>query len=125
MKRLWMVAVMIVGLGVGAALVSPQSALAAQCVSASNCVSQGVTNVGGTGTTQNFNQIVRTIVNVLLFLIGIVAVIMIIFGAFRYITSNGAPDQAKAARNTIMYAVVGLVLAIAAYAIVRFVIGRF
>lgn len=115
---------MIVGLGISTTLF-PQQTYAANCTSASSCVNQGVTNVGGSGTTKDFNGIVRTITNVLLFLIGLVSVIMIIIGGFRYITSNGAPDQAKAARNTIMYAVIGLILAIAAYAIVRFVIGRF
>lgn len=95
------------------------------CTSASSCVSQGVTKVGGSGTTKDFNGIVKIIVNVLLFLIGIVSVVMIIFGGFRFVSSNGDPAQAKAARSTILYAVVGLILAIAAYAIVDFVIKRF
>ena len=124
MKKLRVViATMMIALGIGAVFV-PQPAFAANCSNASDCINQGVSSTGGTGTNKNLSQIIKIIVNVLLFLIGLVSVIMIIIGGFRYVTSNGAPDQAKAARNTIMYAVIGLVIAILAYAIVSFVIAR-
>lgn len=63
-----------------------------------------------------------TIVNVLLFIIGAVSVIMIIFGGFRYVTSGGDSGGVTSAKNTILYAVVGLVVALLAYAIVNFVL---
>jgi len=67
--------------------------------------------------------IVTTIINVLLFIVGILCVIMIIFGGIRYTTSTGDKTRVDAAKNTIIYAVVGLVVAIVAYALVNWVFG--
>lgn len=69
--------------------------------------------------------IFKTIVNVLLFIIGAIAVIMLIIGGIRYTTSNGDSNQVTAAKNTILYAIIGIIVAILAYAIVNFVIGAF
>lgn len=62
----------------------------------------------------------QTIANVLIFLIGAIAVIMLIFGGLRYVISSGDAARVKAAKDTILYAVIGLVVAILAYAIVKF-----
>lgn len=70
-------------------------------------------------------QGIKTVVNVLLYVIGAVAVIMIIIGGLRYTISNGDSGQVTSAKNTILYAVIGLVVAILAYAIVNFIIGAF
>ena len=67
------------------------------------------------------SQVISTVFVVL----GMLAVIMIVIGGIRYTTSNGDAAQIKAAKNTILYAVVGLVLAILAYAIVNFVLSVF
>lgn len=64
----------------------------------------------------------RDVVNFLLYLIGAIAVIMLIFGGFRYVTSGGDGSAITSAKNTILYAVIGLAVAIIAYAIVNFVI---
>jgi len=56
------------------------------------------------------------------FIIGAVAVLMIVIGGLRYVTSNGEPAQLTSAKNTILYAAVGLVLAVMANAIVNFVL---
>lgn len=71
------------------------------------------------------NGIFRTITNVLLYIIGAVAVIMLIIGAIRYVVSGGDSGAVTSAKNTILYAVVGIVVALLAYAIVNFVIGSF
>lgn len=77
------------------------------------------------GTDKNsLFGIITNIINLLLVVIGIIAVIMIIIGGFRYTTSAGDAGQTKSARDTIIYAVVGLVIAIMAYAIVNFVLSR-
>lgn len=68
------------------------------------------------------NGIFTTITNILLFIIGAVAVIMLIIGGIRYVTSGGDSTAVTAAKNTILYAVVGIVVAIIAYAVVNFVI---
>jgi small-conductance mechanosensitive channel len=67
--------------------------------------------------------IVTIVINVLLFIIGILCVIMIIFGGIRYTTSTGDKSRVDSAKNTIIYAVVGLVIAIIAYALVNWVFG--
>lgn len=67
----------------------------------------------------------KTIVNTLLYVLGMVAVIMIVIGGIRYTTSNGDAGSIKGAKDTILYSVVGLVVAILAYAIVNFVISWF
>lgn len=64
----------------------------------------------------------QTVVNVLLFIVGAISVIMLIFGGIRYTTSGGDQGSVTAAKNTVMYAVIGIVVAILAYAIVNFVI---
>lgn len=83
-----------------------------------------ITNfVIGALAAPDFNTLRQNIVNTLGFAGGILAVIMIIYGAFRYVTSNGDASKIKSAKDTILYAVIGLVIVIAAYAIVNFVLG--
>lgn len=88
-------------------------------------IKQGVTGIGGDDSQPKLEDGIKTIVNVLLFILGAIAVIMIIIGGIRYTTSNGDAGNIKSAKDTILYAVVGLVVAILAYAIVNFVIGAF
>ena len=66
----------------------------------------------------------KTVVNILLFIIGLISVIMLIWGGIRYTTSGGNANSVTAAKNTIMYAIIGLVIAIFAYAIVNWVVGE-
>ena len=65
---------------------------------------------------------VSTIINVVLSVIGIVAVIMIIYGGFKIATSAGAADKVKSGKDTIIYGIIGMVIALFAYAIVNFVL---
>lgn len=69
--------------------------------------------------------IFTTVTNVLLFLIGAISVIMLIIGGIRYTISNGDQGAVTSAKNTIMYAIIGLVVAILAYAAVNFVTTQF
>ncbi|PID31346.1 hypothetical protein CR983_01655 [Candidatus Saccharibacteria bacterium] len=73
------------------------------------------------GTSGTF----ATITNILLFVIGAIAVIMIVIGGLRYVISGGDASQVSAAKNTILYAIVGIIVALLAYAAVNFVIGSF
>ena len=66
--------------------------------------------------------IFTTIVRVLLFLIGVVSVIMLIYGGIQYVLSTGDSGKVTNAKNTILYAIVGLIVAILSYAIVNFVL---
>jgi hypothetical protein len=63
--------------------------------------------------------------SVLLFIVGAIAVIMIVIGGLRYVISGGDASQVQSAKNTILYALVGIIVAILAYAAVNFVVNSF
>jgi beta-lactamase regulating signal transducer with metallopeptidase domain len=65
---------------------------------------------------------IASIVNILSVLVGVLSVIMIIVGGLRYVTSAGSPEGAKGARNTILYAIIGLIIVAFAQVIARFVL---
>lgn len=65
------------------------------------------------------------ITNVMLFIIGAISVIMIIIGGLRYVLSGGDSANVSAAKNTILYAIVGIIVALLAYAAVNFITGTF
>ena len=87
-------------------------------------INKGLEQVGGQQTA-DVGSIIKTIVNALLFFIGVVAVIMIIWAGVQYTTSAGDSNKVATAKNTIVYAVVGLIVAVFAYAIVNFVVSTF
>lgn len=68
--------------------------------------------------------LINNIANIITIVVGIASVIMIIIGGFRYILANGEPNNISGAKDTIMYAVIGLVIALVAQALVIFVINR-
>ena len=116
----------------------PASVMAIDCttgttVNPSNtnqCLCSG-SNIDLTGATQGCDQgssgigkLIRTVINVLSVIIGAIAVVMIIIGGFRYVISAGNAEQAKSARNTILYAIIGLVIVALAQIIVHFVLNN-
>lgn len=80
------------------------------------------TTTGDAGT--NVNNIIKTVINIFSLVVGVVAVIMIIIGGFRYITSGGDSGNVSGAKNTILFAIVGLVIVALAQIIVKFVLGK-
>lgn len=79
---------------------------------------------GAAGTTTLFGDgsIFNTVVNILLFLIGAISVVMLIIGGIRYTVSAGNSTSVTGAKNTILYAIVGLIVAFLAFAIVNWVL---
>ena len=77
-----------------------------------------------TGETQ-VNGIIKTIVEVLLTAVGAISIIMIVIGGIMFALSSGDAQKAAQARNTVLYAVVGLAVSLFASAIVNFVFNRF
>jgi hypothetical protein len=75
--------------------------------------------------TGSGNDIFDSILNLLYFVIGIIAVIVIIVAGIRYSTSGGDSSKVSSAKNQILYAVVGLVVVMSAFLITNFVVGRF
>lgn len=71
------------------------------------------------GDTGVFKQVTNTI----LYIVGIIAVVMLIIGGIKYVISGGDAKKVTDAKNTVLYAIIGLVIAFLAFAIVNFVIS--
>jgi hypothetical protein len=92
------------------------------------CEGSGGTWTNGSCTSKDGRTVtgtLRQVTNVLIFLIGAIAVIMIIIGGLRYTTSSGDQSALTSAKNTILYSIVGLVVAFMAYAVVQFIFATF
>lgn len=76
------------------------------------------------GSEDKLNDLIKNIVDIFSVIVGIVAVIMIIFGGFKYITSGGDSGNVTGAKNTILYAIIGLVIVAFAQFIVKFVLTK-
>jgi hypothetical protein len=117
-------------LALGALVVAPTSAFAV-----GTCVDGADIGIGkGIDCSKSDDQqtdltgqggVFTIITNVLLFVIGAVSVIMLIIGGIRYTVSGGDSSAVTSAKNTILYAIVGIVVALLAYAVVNFVVGHF
>ena len=70
------------------------------------------------------NNTIHTILAYVFALTATIAVLMIVIGGFRYITAGGDPNSTAQARKTVLYAVIGLLVTMAAYSIVTFVVGN-
>ncbi|MDB5175782.1 MAG: rane protein [Candidatus Saccharibacteria bacterium] len=89
------------------------------------------TNIATTGVASNgcaaeadsnaFNNVAKRVVNIFSVIVGIIAVIFIIYGGFKYITSGGDSNNVSGAKNTLIYAIVGLIIVAMAQFIVRYV----
>lgn len=118
------VASLLLATGVGITVLTPAT-YAANCNSAADCIQDGLDATGGKASSKtNPGDIIQLIVKILLYIIGAISVIMIIIGGIRYTISQGDSTAITAAKNTILYAVIGLIVAIFAYAIVDFVVSR-
>ncbi len=90
--------------------------------SAADLIKQGADSTGQQDS-RSAGDIAKDVVNIMFFIVGVMAVIMIIWGGIRYVLSAGNSAALTSAKNTIMYAVIGLIVAILAYTIVNFVIN--
>ena len=122
--------VKMVTLGLAAVTTLGATALIAPTVSAETAASRYTgSNAEGTngvdnGQGLNLMEVLNLIINVALGVIGFIAVVMIIVGGVQYTTSAGDAAKVTKAKNTIMYGVVGLVIALLAFAIVNFVLNN-
>jgi len=73
---------------------------------------------------QGLSDLIKLVINVFSLIVGVVAVIMIIIGGLKYITSGGDSGNISGAKNTILYAIIGLVVVALAQFIVRFVLAK-
>lgn len=94
------------------------------CGGVSVSAPSGSGNCATAANESSVTNAVTKVVNYLSWFVGIVSVIMIVVGGFKYITSGGASDKVTGAKNTIIYAIIGLVIVALAQFIVRFVVAR-
>jgi hypothetical protein len=85
---------------------------AANCNSTSGSVTSGIKNLAG------------KVVNIFSIIVGVISIIMIIYGGFRYITSGGDSGKVGNAKNTLIYAIIGLVIVALAQLIVHYVLSE-
>ncbi len=100
------------------------------CGSIADCADggAGATDPEGAASGDEANErvsaIIETVINVFSIVVGVVSVIMIIIGGLKYITSGGDSGNVTGAKNTILYAIIGLVVVALAQVIVRFVLQQ-
>lgn len=116
-KKLLVVVVMV--LAAGLFFAQPQEAVLAQstdqaCIAIGGCDDDGESDI---------QRIIELMVNIFSIVIGIVATIMIMVGGYRYITSGGDSSKTASAKNTIIYAIIGLVIVALAQFLVHFVLS--
>ncbi len=112
------------------------SAAAADCTTGNSVNIQGCEKTGACLSTSqascqaaadpngSINRILATVINIFSLVVGIIAVIMIIIGGIRFVLSGGDSGATATARNTILYAIIGLVVVALAQVIVHFVLNR-
>lgn len=90
-------------------------------------IRQGSDDIGGDDTGNEADRvpgIIRIVINIIIFLVGAVAVMMLVISGFRFVASNGDSNAVGEARKGAMYAVIGIVVAFLAYALVDFIVGQ-
>ena len=109
-----------VGLGITSALVTAGTVLATN-----QDAQEGINTAKGNLQTTSLTDSVANVTNIMIMIIGVVSVIMLIIGGFRYVLSGGDQKGTSAAKDTILYAIIGVVVALLSYSIMNFVIGQF
>lgn len=125
-SKLTLIAVMLLVIGASAGiLVSPQDAGAASkdavCGGFQEALGDGC---GGSGGGEEINSTIEDAINILSSVVGVAAVIMIIVAGIKYITASGDPGSIKSARNTVIYAIVGLLIVAVSQTIVKYVVAN-
>jgi heme/copper-type cytochrome/quinol oxidase subunit 2 len=116
----------LLALPLAGAVFYPNSDVQAQATKDAVC--QGISATGGNCNAapaeRSVNDLVAAVINIFSWIVGVVAVIFVIFGGFKYITSAGDSNKVSSAKSTIIYALVGLVIVALAQIIVVFVLNQ-
>ena len=123
MKRLRIFMALAFGVLLGGAALVPAASVSAYDPLADVCASSD--NAVCDHKDEDATDLIGTVVNTMLFIVGALAVVMIIFGGILYVTSTGDSGRVSKAKNTLTYSIVGLVVAFLAYAIVNWVFDLF
>lgn len=97
----------------------------AECLDAGACLNTTGANCPNQSLAESrLERIIRTVVNLFSIIVGVVAVVMVIVSGLKYVTSAGDSASVNSAKNTLLYAVVGLIVVALAQIIVRFVLAK-
>ena len=119
------VALMMMGFGTMAMVPERASAARAEDPLCSTITDTDLRQAAGCGdTSTEIDSPIRTVINILLYVVGILAVVMIIVSGLKMTMSAGDAGAVQKAKNTLIYSVIGLIIVILAYAIVNFVITK-
>lgn len=86
----------------------------------------GLNEIGeslGLSTNQNIKQVVANIIRVLLGFLGIIAVVIVLYGGFQWMTAAGNEEKVTSARATLTAGLIGLIIILSAFAIASFIIN--
>ena len=103
----------------------PTASASAACSKANTAKGQVQRGIGATGSEcddSGVNKFIRAIVQILSIIVGVAAIIMIIVAGFKYMTSAGDSNKVEQAKNTLVYAIVGIIIAALAQFLVKFVL---
>jgi len=120
--KLAIITIMPLGIASNAFALPPPSTSTVAISSATSEILNGAQTVDPNGPTVQGG--ITAVVNVMSLAIGVFSVIMIIYGGFKFVSSAGDSNGVASAKKTIIYALVGLTLAVLAQAIMRAVIGK-
>lgn len=122
---LFVASFLILGLFITPKVFAGGDVLAPACEMASDAEAcQGRGDANPQGKIFGPQGVLTKVANFIIMIVGVASVIMIMIGGFKYITSSGDPTNTKSAKDTILFAVVGIVVAIFGEAIVLFVLNR-
>jgi len=127
MKRFLATLLIVLGLGTSFAFASSPVYVHA---AAKDEVCKGVGAIsGGSGCATASGQptvdsLIKSVLKILSWVVGVISIIMIVIAGFMYVTSGGDAGKIGTAKNTLIYAIVGIVIVAFAQAIVQFVLGR-
>ena len=124
-KLLLLAPFLVLALGFAPALVLADCAAPSTSAEAISC---GTNNAAGvpqnTDAGKSLDSTITNVINLMSVVVGVAAVVMIIVGGLRYIISAGKDESVKTAKNTILYAIIGLVIVALAQIIVQFVLDK-
>ena len=121
----------LVFIGLAAVMAQIMAPAYAQALDAKNTVCEGANYATSSGTTcdstsaGSINTTIRTAVRIMQVVAGVLAVFYMVYAGVKFVTSGGSSDGVKSAKNTILYATIGLVVVILAEAITQYVLKRF
>lgn len=131
LKQSFIILVAALGLVVPGALATVGTGIASADIQSDLC--NGARNASGTTASDctdshdpsgGLTNLARTVTQWFSIVVGAISIIMIVYGGFRYITSGGSSDRVGNAKNTIIYAIIGLIIVALAQLIVNFVLTQ-